>query len=80
MQKAECLLVLLDFNGFSGFITKRNRKYYLLRFVLRFLDITRTEPIGFGPDLVGILPMSLQQLSKELRDQNHNKKHEQTEN
>ena len=39
-----------------------------------FLDITRTEPVGFGPDLVGILPMSLPQLSKQLRDQNHSQK------
>ena len=39
-----------------------------------FLNITRTEPIGFGPELVGILPMSLPQLSKQLRDQNNSQK------
>ena len=47
---------------------------------LGFLDITRTEPIGFGPDLVGILPMSLPQLSKQLRDQNNSQKHEKHKN
>ena len=40
-----------------------------------FLLITRTELIRLGPELVGILPMSLPELSKQLRDQTNSPKH-----
>ena len=43
-------------------------------FVFGFLVITHTDYLGFGPDLVGIFPRSLPQLSKQLRDQNNNQK------
>ena len=36
-----------------------------------FLVTTRTGSLGFGPDLVGIFPRGLPQLSKQLRDQNN---------
>ena len=52
----------------------RALEYYCFGFSI----ITRTEPIGFGPDLVGILPMSLPQLSKQLRDQNNKQKQQKT--
>ena len=44
-------------------------------FIFGFLVITRTDYLGFGPDLVGIFPRGLPQLSKQLRDQNHSQKH-----
>ena len=43
--------------------------------MVSFLIITRTHGLGFGGDLVGIFPRSLQQLSKQLRDQNNSQKH-----
>ena len=39
-----------------------------------FLVIALTGSLGFGPDLVGIFPRSLPQLSKQLRDQNNSQK------
>ena len=45
-----------------------------------FWSITRTEPIRFGPDLVGMLPRSLPQLPKQLRDQNNKQKQQKNKN
>ena len=42
--------------------------------IFGFLLIAHTGSHGFGPDLVGIFPRSLPQLSKQLRDQNNNRK------
>ena len=42
--------------------------------MLGFLVITRTRYLRFGPDLVGIFPRSLPQLSKQLRDHNNSQK------
>ena len=47
---------------------QKNRK-------IGFLVIALTGSLGFGPDLVGIFPRSLPQLSKQLRDQNNMQKH-----
>ena len=49
------------------------------RRIFSFLVITHTDYLGFGPDLVGIFPRSLPQLSKQLRDQNHSQKHQKNE-
>ena len=46
---------------------QKNRK-------IGFLVIAHRGSHGFGPDLVGIFPRSLPQLSKQLRDQNNRQK------
>ena len=43
-----------------------------------FLVIAHNGSHGFGPDLVGIFPRSLPQLSKQLRDQNNTQKRKTT--
>ena len=50
-----------------------------LKFIFGFLVIAPTGSLGFGPDLVGIFPRSLPQLSKQLRDQNKRQKPEKNE-
>ena len=56
-----------------------NRNF--LKFIFGFLVIAPTGSLGFGPDLVGIFPRSLPQLSKQLRDQNNRQKpQKQTQN
>ena len=42
--------------------------------IFGFLVIAHKGSHGFGPDLVGIFPRSLPQLSKQLRDQNNRQK------
>ena len=48
-------------------------------FSFGFLLITRTPGLGFGRHLVEIVPRSLPQLSKQLRDLNNSQKHEKHE-
>ena len=44
-----------------------------------FLVITLTRYLGSGPDLVGIFPRSLPQLSQQLSDQNNSQKQQNNE-
>ena len=53
---------------------KEKRDEQNLGLLLFFLVITRTRYLGFGPDLTGIFPRSLPQLSKQLRDQYNSQK------
>ena len=80
VRVVSCYLMILNFLG-SLFLVIGLWASEFLIFDLKFgflvneAEITRTPGIGFGRDLVEIVPRSLPELFKQLGDQNHSQKH-----